>query len=260
MSSPWGWHVHTADSGVDSLEPERHHGSRMEGTVARKRSRARAATDPSTRLSRDVIAEACIALADREGLEAVTLRRLGAELGADPTAVYRHFRDKGELLAAVADRLLGGVLDGYRTTGAWRADVREVTLAARRVYLAHPALAHVLATAPAPLPNNQRLVEVVLGSLRAAGFDGHVAALAFQVLENYAAGASSLDAVVGSGSDAGWRASFATLPADRFPNAAAIAPYLYRDDEAAFAFGLDLILDALERLAAQPTTEQGGRR
>jgi AcrR family transcriptional regulator len=217
----------------------------------------------TSRLSRDVIVEACIDLADREGLQAVTLRRLGAELGTDPTAVYRHFRHKGELLTAVADRLLGGVLDGCRPTGAWRRDLREVVLAARRVYLAHPALAHVLATAPAPLPNNVRLMEATLGALRSAGLEEARAALAFQVLENYAAGASSLDAELGSGSDAAWRASLATLPAEAFPNAVAAAPHLYVDDEAAFAFGLDLFLDALELSAARPvptTTKLGGRR
>lgn len=210
-------------------------------------------------LSPETIVDACIGLADEEGLDAVTLRRLGAVLGADPTAVYRHFRDKDELLGAVADRLLGSVLVDVRPGGAWREDLRAVSLAARRVYLAHPALAHVLATAPAPLPNNERLIEVVLGALRSAGLEDSTAAAAFEVLENYTAGSSSLDAVVGSGADAAWRASFAALPADRFPNAVAVAPHLYRDDEAAFLFGLDLILDGIER-AARPRRRQGGRR
>ncbi len=217
-------------------------------------------------LSKGVIVDACIELADREGLGAVTLRRLGAELGADPTAVYRHFRDKGELLTAVADRLLGSVLAGYRPSGNWRQDVREVVLGARRMYLAHPALAHVVATSPAPLTNNQRLAETVFGGLRSAGLDDPVAARAGEVIENYAAGASSLDAVVGSDVDTAWRTSFAMLPPEEFPNAVAVAPHLYRDDEASFTFGLELILDGLERLASRPeppsgpTTEQGGRR
>jgi AcrR family transcriptional regulator len=210
-----------------------------------------------TRLTPDVIVEACIALADREGLEAVTLRRLGAELGADPTALYRHFRDKQELLSAVADRLLGAFLGGYRPTGTWREDLRSLSLAAREVYLAHPALAHVLATSSTPLPNSERLTEVVLAALRAAGLDDRTAALAFEVLEDYVAGASSLDAVVGSHTDAAWRASLAMLPPDRFPNAVEVAQHLYRDDEAAFVFGLDLILDGLERLATSEREGEG---
>ena len=214
-------------------------------------------------LNADRIVDACIALADREGLDAVTLRRLGSELGADPTALYRHFRDKAELLTAVADRLLGDVLAACSVTGEWRRDLRELVLAARRMYLAHPALAHVVATSPAPLPNNQRLAEIVFGSLRAAGIGDEVAARAEEVIDNYAAGASSLDAAVGSEVDATWRMSFAMLSAEEFPNSVAVAPHLYRDGEASFAFGLDLILDGIERLATCATPrsrpEQGGK-
>jgi len=203
------------------------------------------------RLRPEAIVDACIALADREGLEAVTLRRLGADLGADPTAMYRHFRSKDELLVAVADRLLGRVLEGFFPTGDWRRDLTEVSLRARRVYMSHPALAPVLATSPDPLANNQRIAEVVLGALMDAGLDAPRAALAFQVLENYTAGASSLDAQVGAEVDLAWRTSFAMLPVDAFPHAVAAASHLYLDDEAAYGFGLELILDALEaRIAA----------
>jgi TetR/AcrR family transcriptional regulator, tetracycline repressor protein len=218
------------------------------------------AADGPVRLSRESIVDACIGLADREGIDAVTLRRLGAELGVDPTAVYRHFRDKDELLTAVADRILAGVLGGFRASGEWRRDLREVVLAARRGYLAHPALAHVVATAPDPLPSNTRLAEVVFCALRAAGLDDRTTALAGQVIENYTAGASSLDAAVGTGVDAAWRAGFAMLPPEGFPNAVAVAPYLYLDDEATFAFGLDLILDALAVLAARSARPEGGAR
>ncbi len=216
------------------------------------------AIEGRVRLSATVILDACIDLADREGIGAVTLRRLGAELSVDPTAVYRHFRDKSELLAAVADRLLDGVAEGFGSTGDWRRDVRSIALAARRVYLAHPALAHVLATAPAPLPSNTQLVEITFGALRSAGLDDRSVALAGEVIENYVAGASSLDAAVGTEVNAAWRAAFAMLPPERYPNAVAIAPYLYRGDEASFAFGLDLILDALAALAARTARPEGG--
>jgi AcrR family transcriptional regulator len=212
----------------------------------------------SGRLHPDAIVDACIALADREGLDAVTLRRLGADLGVDPTAMYRHFRNKEQLLTAVADRLLGRVLDGFRRSGRWRRDVRDVSLRARRVYLTHPALAPVLATAPAPLTNNQRIAEIVLGALADAGIDARRAALAYQVLENYTAGASSLDAQVGADVDLAWRTSFAMLPATEFPHAVEAAPHLYLDDEAAFRFGLELILDSLEALVTRPTARSGG--
>ncbi len=186
------------------------------------------------------------------------MRRLGADLGVDPTAVYRHFRDKDELLAAVADRLLGPTLDGYAPSGDWRRDVAEISLRARRVYLAHPALAHLLAVAPGPLPNNQLIAEAALEALTSSGLDPERVALAFQVIENYTAGASSLDAEVGTDLDADWRGRFATLPRDRYPNLVSLAPRLYEDDEAAFEFGLELILDGIAG-AARPSRPHGGR-
>jgi AcrR family transcriptional regulator len=225
---------------------------------------APAGRDQTPRLSQTRIVDACIALGDREGLEAMTLRRLGLELGADPTAVYRHFRDKDELLAAVADRLLAGVVDRFRRTGHWRSDLRRLTLAGRRVYMAHPRLAHLLATSPDPLPSNRRIAEIVIGALREAGLDDREAALGFEVLEDYVAGASALDAEIGTDAAETWRARFAALPEDRYPNAVAVATHLYRNDEAAFAFGLDLLLDALERRAragadAPARTERSSR-
>lgn len=215
-------------------------------------------TTSHARLSRDRIADACIAVAEREGLEAATMRRLGDELGVDPTAVYRHFRDKDELLIAVADRLLAQALDGYAPSGDWRTDIVDLSMRARRVYLAHPTLAHVLATSPGPLPNNERIAEAVLEALVASGLDLRRAGMAFQVLENYTAGASTLDAEVGSEADAAWRSSFAMLPASTYPTLVATAPHLYLDDEAAFTFGLDLILDGLAG-AARSSRRPGGK-
>lgn len=196
-------------------------------------------------LTRDGIVEAYIRLADREGPEAVSLRRLGIELGADPTAVYRHFRNKEELLQAVADRLLKEVVDRLRPGGDWRRDLRTLALEARAVYLAHPRLARVIATSADPLPSNSRLAEHVLRALRKAGLSEREAALGFEALESYVAGTSSLDAEVDEDVLAGWRRSFASLPRREFPNAVAVARHLYRRSDEAFRFGLDLLLDAV---------------
>ncbi|HSR24011.1 MAG TPA: helix-turn-helix domain-containing protein, partial [Candidatus Eisenbacteria bacterium] len=65
----------------------------------------------ASRLSRDVIVDAYLRLVEAEDNDSVSLRRLGSELGVDPTAVYRHFRDKDEMLTAAADRLLAEVTD-----------------------------------------------------------------------------------------------------------------------------------------------------
>ncbi len=227
-------------------------------TQIRRNEDAAGTSSAPGRLTPQHIVEVGIEITDREGLEAVTMRRLGDELGVDPTAVYRHFRDKDDLMIAIADRLLGRAIDGYAASESWRTDLTDIAARVRRVYLDHPALAHVLSTSPAPLPNNQRLSEAALEALSSAGLGPDRTALAFQVLENYAAGASALDAEVGSDADATWRASFAALPASEYPNLVALAPRIYRDDEAAFSFGLDLILDGLARMARR-SSSQGAR-
>ena len=96
----------------------------------------------------------------------MSLRRLGAELGVDATAVYRHFRDKDALLEAVADRLLFELGERHVRDADWRADLRNLALEGRRMYLGHPRLARVVAASPEPLPSNARLTEIVLDDLR----------------------------------------------------------------------------------------------
>ena len=211
----------------------------------------RAASEPAAtaRLSREALVDACVRIADREGPDLVTLRRLGAELGVDPTAVYRHFPDKSALLIAMADRLLVEALEGFAPTGSWREDLRALALLARRAYLGHPRLATLVASAPAPLPSESQISELGLGLLREAGLPDAEAVLAFQAIESYTAGTSSLDASAAGDGEA-WRRAFAALPAQDYPNLTSTAPLMYREDEAAFEFGLDLMLDAIEaRLA-----------
>ena len=88
--------------------------------------KTKAATRPA--LSREVVADRAVALADAEGLEAVTVRRLATELGVTPMALYWHFRTKEELLAGLGDR----VLDSVRVpdaSGDWATDLRAALVA-----------------------------------------------------------------------------------------------------------------------------------
>ena len=203
------------------------------------------------RLSQEVILDAYVRLADREGPEAISLRRLGAELGVDATAVYRHFRDKDALLEAVADRLLFEVGERHVRSGDWRQDLRALALEGRRMYLAHPRLARVVAASPEPLPSNAGLTELILDDLRAAGLVDEEIALAYEALVTYVAGSSALDADIDSGSGETWRRRLAALDPATYPVTTAVAPNLYPDEEAAFVFGLDLMLDALEARATR---------
>jgi AcrR family transcriptional regulator len=195
------------------------------------------------RLSREVIVDAFLRITDEEGADAGTLRRLGIELRADPTSIYRHFRDKQELVAAAADRLLSDAFEGFRPSGSWRADVRELCLRGRAVYMTHPGVLLGVATTPTALGTGLLLAEHMLGAIRAAGLEDAEAVLAFEALEDYVVGKAGIDA---ASDNEGWRQVHAALPAGTFPNLTATASSIYRDPEEAFLYGLDLMLDALE--------------
>ncbi len=206
-----------------------------------------ASSDETVRLSRDVIVDAYLRIADADGGDDITLRRLGTELGADPTAVYRHFRDKGEILAVASDRVLAEATEGLGDTGSWREDLRALQLAVRRAYLSHPKAMLALHSSPSSMPNAERLTDRALGLLRDAGLERAEAAIAYEALEDYTIGAALFDAGATEESLEGWRRVYASGRAETLPNLVATAPLLYRTPDSAFAYGLDLMLDGLER-------------
>ena len=117
------------------------------------------------------ILTAALAVADRHGLSGLTLRMVGAELGADPTAIYRHFTSKDSLVVAMGDRLFGEVV-----AAEYPADWRErfVALMPRfpqDVYRAHPTLVDVLANQPEESPSLVAINELSIGCLVEAGLD-----------------------------------------------------------------------------------------
>jgi len=202
------------------------------------------ATPP--RLSRELIVDAYVRIAETDGTGDITLRRLGGELGVDPTAVYRHFRDKDEILATASDRLLAEATEGFTASGRWREDLRTLLLALRTAFMAHPHALSALQLSAVPMPHGSLLVERCIGFLRQAGLRDEEAILAFEALEDYTIGAAIFDAQATEDSLARWREVYRVLPEQDFPNLAVTAERLYREPGKAFAYGLDLMLDAIE--------------
>jgi AcrR family transcriptional regulator len=198
-------------------------------------------------LTRETLVAATIRIADAEGAGAVTMRRLGADLGVDPTAVYRHFRDKDELLRSAADWLVAGAFDGLELGGTWAEDVRDLVLHVRRRYLEHPGLVVLVATSRGPLQSEAAATERVLALLRAGGLDADAAVRAFEVLQDYLIALTVADAGALGESTEPWREAFASLPPEAFPNLAAAGGSLYVDLEARFRYGLDLLIESLDR-------------
>jgi len=213
-----------------------------------------------SRLDRESILDAAFAVAEEAGHRGLTMRRVGAELGADPTAVYRHFRNKDELITAMADRLFGGVIEHY-PDGPWREGLRNGMVMGRRVYRRHPGFAEALAATPDDTPNLERIAERVLGLLRKAGLTDGDAVLFYHLIVNYVAGTGVFEAVADDAGEPSWqdrtRRSYAALPPDRFPNCVALAPHMYPDPDLVFDTGVELLLDAIEARAGRA---QEGRR
>ncbi|MDX6725888.1 MAG: hypothetical protein QOK49_693 [Baekduia sp.] len=219
------------------------------------------------RLDRELILDAAQAIVAKEGIGKLTMRRIGAELGADPTAVYRHFRNKHELLIELADRLfgIGPDLDpGLSRRDMLRAELRY----AMYRYRAHPDLAMLLAVQPDDTPSLQRIADRMLGLLAEMGLSPRDAAQMFQLIENHIVGVGLYYALIEHGDDPrlldaeAMRRVYALLPADEYPHAVAAAPHLFPDLDAAFDLGTDVILDAVERLAltgdpGHPTHDDG---
>jgi AcrR family transcriptional regulator len=212
---------------------------------------------PQQRAKLDVetIVSAALALADREGAAAVTMRRLGAELGADPTAVYRHFGSKQALLEAMADHLFEQARQEFQLTADWRANLREIVQVGVRLYRSHPGLAIALARQRDDTPTLARTADLVIGQLRAAGLSDRDAAWAFHIVIDLVVGTGLFYAVAPELTDGAerdtMRRTFAALPPETHPHAVAVAAHLYPDEDDVFAFTVELLLDAIELRAAR---------
>lgn len=120
-------------------------------------------------LSRDSIVATGLRLADEEGLERASLRRIAEELGVTPMALYRHVEDKDDLLDAMADRLYAE-LSMPETGGDWWAELVALARSTRRALLRHPSAVSLFAR-PLPGPHGERLAKALLVTLRRAGFE-----------------------------------------------------------------------------------------
>lgn len=205
------------------------------------------------RLSRPAILAAAIALVDREGLSALTMRRLGQELGVEGMAIYKHFPSKDALLDGVVGTLLAGMAipPPDPDPARWREGARAVAVAFRALAHAHPALFPVVVTRPLAAPEVLRPLEATLAILRAGGFGPEAALRVFRTASSFVAG-FALDEVCGPAPRAGGGgvsplAAFVDARPEAFPRVAESATLIARADaDADFAFGLEAIMAGCE--------------
>jgi TetR/AcrR family transcriptional regulator, tetracycline repressor protein len=178
-------------------------------------------------LSREAVLGAARRIADEEGVDRLTMRRLATELGVVPNAVYTYYPDKEALLDALLDDLLAGVEIGDPDQGDWREGLVRLMDASRRLLLAHPRLVPLFLARPGLGPNAARLGELSFRLLRRGGLEGDRAVEAFRVLLTYSLGfaafqAPRLEVDAGARAEAA-EAAFAGLPEDEFPELRGLA-------------------------------------
>lgn len=206
------------------------------------------------RLNRDKVVGAAIALADANGIESLSMRKLGGELGVEAMSLYNHVSNKGDLTDGMIDSVFAEI-DLPSGGTDWRTAMRRRAISVRQVLARHPWATGLMESRTTPGPATLRHHDAVLGILRAAGFSIVLAAQASWVLNSYIYGfvlqEKNLPATsVGSPKLA--RVVLARLATQDYPHVAEMTvEHVLQpgyDHGAEFEFGMDLILDGLERV------------
>ena len=228
-----------------------------------RQSRQKAANSAANRvtLTPQTVVEGALALADSEGLGAVTIRRLAKELGVTPMALYWHFHSKDELLDGMAARIFEEVDLSVDASARWHEQLRALLGSMLGVLRAHPDTAILLSTRTASSEGSLRATEVVLDILRRGGFSPaeatQIARHALSTVVNLVSGEPGVVVREESGKmlDARRRARLflESLPPERYPHLVESAGPLSEgvDPDVYFAFGLDLLLGGIEAMAVR---------
>jgi AcrR family transcriptional regulator len=235
---------------------------------------------PGTRvpLSRDRVLRAAVRVADEGGIGALTMRRLADDLGAEAMSLYHHVAGKDDILDGVVDVIAGEINaavghlaenenEKAPTAAAWKAAARQRILTARQVLLKHPWAPPVFETRVTASPQILRYLDGLLALMRDGGFSWDLVHHSLHALGSRAFGFSQemFTPAAGAGAAADMDAAAAEAMAAQFPNLAGMMADIVHDDpestlgwcddQEEFEFGLDVILDGLDRLRVK----DGGR-
>jgi AcrR family transcriptional regulator len=205
-------------------------------------------------LTRDRVIDMAVTMADAGGLETVTMRRLGTELGVEAMSLYKHVANKAALLDGMIDRVHSEI--ALPVPGMpWRQAMQRRARSVREVLARHPWANGRMASSTSPGPATLRHHDAVIGTLREAGFSLVLVAHAFSALDAYIYGFALVEASLPVEEPAQTaevaRAMTRRSPLDDYPHLAEFsAEHIMRpgyDYGKEFPFGLDVLLDGLER-------------
>ncbi|WP_211881722.1 TetR/AcrR family transcriptional regulator C-terminal domain-containing protein [Pseudarthrobacter albicanus] len=212
------------------------------------------ATEARLRLNRERVLRTAIRLADEGGIERLTMRKLGEELGVEAMSLYNHVSNKEDLLNGMIDAVFGEIeLPSHGDD--WKTAMRKRSVSVRDMLSRHPWANGLMDSGTNPGPATLRHHDRVLGTFRNGGFSIAMTAHAFAALDSYIYGFARQEK--GLPFDGGEQAAataqtmLAHLPVDEYPYLVELMAkhvlqrgYDYSNE---FTFGLDLVLDGLER-------------
>jgi AcrR family transcriptional regulator len=219
-----------------------------------------------TPLSRERVLRAAVALADRGGVAALSMRKLAQELGVEAMSLYHHVANKDDILDGIVDVVFSEI-ELPAGEADWKAAMRRRAISARAALRRHPWATGLMESRSTPGPATLRHHDTVLGILRKGGFSVELAAHAFSVLDSYIYGFAMQEANLPFQSTEELTAVADTImgqfAADEYPHFTELTVqhvlqpgYDYGNE---FLFGLDLILDGLDR-ARDSTRSGSGQR
>jgi AcrR family transcriptional regulator len=208
-----------------------------------------------TPLTRERILAAAVLLADEAGIESLKMRELGLRLGVEAMSLYNHVASKDDILDGMVD-LVVSEIDLPLDAVDWREAMRGRAISAQAVFARHPWASALIDSRESSGPARLHYFDWVLGTLRRAGFTIEMTAHAFSVLDSYIYGFGRQSLNMPAGPDVKPEevadAFLQAIPADEYPNLREmVVEYALdagHDESADFEFGLDLILDGLQRL------------
>jgi AcrR family transcriptional regulator len=202
-------------------------------------------------LSRERVLRAAIEIADKDGIDAVTMRRVGEKLGVEAMSLYHHVGSKDETLEGIVDLLISEI-PAPPVDADWKAAIRGRALAAREHLRRHPWVFHLITTTPGLSPAMLRHYDATIADMLRGGLSHQLTHTAMHIVGTRTLGFTE-DLFLGS--DRGpeiVKAAFAEIKSGKYPAIAESISDIRHDDDVEFVFGLDLILDGLERAMHGP--------
>jgi AcrR family transcriptional regulator len=205
-------------------------------------------------LTRQRVLEAAVDLANRHGIEAVSMRRLGQDLGVEAMSIYTHVRSKDDLLGGMVE-VVAGQIPASRTGNDWKRTLRDTVMGARAVLLRHPWAPRLMEDLPEPGPAVMRHFDTVIGILREGGFSLEMTHHALHLMGSRVLGFTQELFDDSADVSPETAAALAEAIGATHPFVAEMALATTHegglggcDTDVEFAFSLDVILDGLERL------------